>query len=186
MLNAVQIRSSGLLLCCAILSLITLTLLVACHSGEQAQDQGLNEKNVGSATSEPETHADGLLELELIGYTNAIGNFTEIDTSRANEMIDSNEEFFIFIGRPTCEWCRKVAPSLQEAASSIGVEVFYLDSTDSESDELLADFRARYEVETVPAVLHFRHEGDYVTLDVDVTSDTLRDDLRQLLKDEAS
>ena len=169
-----------------ILSLLALALMVACHSGDQVQNKGFDSENAGSETNEPEMHADGLLELELIGYTNAIRSFTEIDTPCANEKIDSNEEFFIFVGRATCEWCRKVAPSLQEAASDIGVEMFYLDSTDSESDELLADFRARYEVETVPTVLHFRHEGGYVNLDMDVTSDTLRDDLMKLLKEERS
>lgn len=186
LVDSIQIKLRIFPACCAVMLLLALSSLISCGSGEQKQAIGPDDENAGMETGEQESYSDRLLELELIGYTNAVRRFTELDTARVNEKIESEDEFFLFVGRPTCEWCRKIAPDLQEAARDLEIEIFYLDSTESETNQDLSDFRARYEVASVPAILHFMDGDSFASLDIDVTSDTCYEDLKQVLEEEKS
>ena len=129
---------------------------------------------------------DGLLKLELIGYANAIENFNELTVVEAGSKISAGEEFLLFVGRPTCEWCRKLAPSLQEVSESRGMTVFYLDSTNTETDSELANFRDLYDISTVPAVILFKADGSSIKLDIDLRSNNMTDEISSSFDEIAS
>ena len=107
-----------------------------------------------------ETQDDSNLKLELIGYQNAISSFTQIDSREARDLDDSGAHFILYTGRPTCQWCRKLAPSLQEASRNLGLEIFYLDSTDSESNADLKQFRTDHGITEVPSVIELGPNGN--------------------------
>lgn len=129
---------------------------------------------------------DGLLKLELIGYANAIESFNELTVVEAGSKISAGEEFLLFVGRPTCEWCRKLAPSLQEVSESRGITVFYLDSTNTETDSELANFRDLYDISTVPAVILFKVDGSLIKLDIDLRSSNMTDEISSSFDELAS
>lgn len=129
---------------------------------------------------------DGLLKLELIGYANAIESFNELTVVEAGSKISAGEEFLLFVGRPTCEWCRKLAPSLQEVSESRGITVYYLDSTNTETDSELANFRDLYDISTVPAVILFKVDGSLIKLDIDLRSSNMTDEISSSFDELAS
>lgn len=123
-----------------------------------------------------------LLELEMIGYANAVDAFIEIDTQSVREKIANGERFYLYIGRPTCQWCRKLAPSLQYASSKREVDIYYLDSTDTQTDSDLSSFRKEYAIKTVPDVILFSESDAPVHLDIDITADDMNEEMESALE----
>lgn len=152
--------------------------LYGCVAGNNSTSTPSNPIKEESAELNSE---DGLLKLELIGYMNAIDSFDELTVSEVSTKISAKEDFLLFIGRPTCEWCRKLAPSLQEVSLDKGLEIFYLDSTNTETDSELSNFRTQYDISTVPAVIHFIENGTFTKLDIDLESSDMIGELNDLI-----
>lgn len=126
---------------------------------------------------------DGLLELELIGYANAIKSFSSITIDDFLVKINDKERFFLFVGRPTCEWCRKIAPALQNTFSELNVSLYYLDSTHTETNETLRNFRYSFGITEVPAVLMFEN-GAARQLEIDLMGDDIYNNVYTTVKRE--
>ena len=150
---------------------------------DRSADGSTRQIEEGSAEFSPE---GGLLKLELIGYANAVESFNELTVDEAGSKKAAGEEFLLFVGRPTCEWCRKLAPSLQEVSESRGMTVFYLDSTDTETASDLANFRNLYDIPTVPAVILFKADGSIIKLDIDPKSNNMNDEINSSFDELAS
>lgn len=118
----------------------------------------------------------------MIGYANAVDAFIEIDTQSVREKIANGERFYLYIGRSTCQWCRKLAPSLQYASSKREVDIYYLDSTDTQTDSDLSSFRKEYAIETVPDVILFSESDAPVHLDIDITADDMNEEMESALE----
>lgn len=147
------------------------------------------ETNQGDEIQSPREEAnkdlsaeEKLLELEMIGYANAVDAFIEIDTQSVREKIANGERFYLYIGRSTCQWCRKLAPSLQYASSKREVDIYYLDSTDTQTDSDLSSFRKEYAIETVPDVILFSESDAPVHLDIDITADDMNEEMESALE----
>lgn len=125
---------------------------------------------------------DERLQRELAAYDKAVAGFIGIDAAEAAAKEDAGEDFYLYIGRPTCRWCRKLLPSMAAVFAERGVDLFYLDSTDTAQDEQLAAFRDRHGVKTVPTVFHFVGDGEPLRLEVDLELD--EDDLKAVLDKE--
>lgn len=159
----------------AITALLILFLgipITCCTQKDSTTGGPAKQTEEGSAEFNSE---DGLLKLELIGYTNAVESFSELTVGEANTKISVNEEYLLFVGRPTCEWCRRLAPFLQQVSEDRDLTIFYLDSTNTETDSDLANFKSQYDIPTVPAVILFESDGSFVKLDIDLQSDNVVD-----------
>lgn len=116
---------------------------------------------------------DMKLEMELIAYRHAMLNFTEVETEEVNFKIQNNEQFFLYVGRPTCQWCRRIVPALSSVVKSNSIEMYYLDSQDTEVDTILSDFRKKYGIETVPAIVYFINEKEHYMFELDLTEENM-------------
>lgn len=123
---------------------------------------------------------DGLLELELIAYMHAITDFKGISVDEANTAIANDESIIIYVGRATCEWCRRFAPALQSCARKNGIMLYYLDSSDTETDIKLQEFRKQYRIETVPSLLRI-DRGTIDLLEVDASATDLEQAIESVL-----
>ena len=157
-----------------LLALILGITACGCAGSGEVTEGSTRRAEEGSAEFSPE---DGLLKLELIGYANAVGSFYELTVDEVGSKISAGEEFLLFVGRPTCEWCRKLAPSLQEVSENRGLTIFYLDSTATETDPELSNFRDLYDIPTVPAVVLFRSDKSFSKLDIDLKSNNMIDEI---------
>ena len=89
----------------------------------------------------------------MSSFEEAVKDFEAVSAQAARERIDSKEKFILFIGRPTCPFCRRFAPKLAQAAQESGNAVAYLNSEDADQLEAITELRKRYGVATVPGLL---------------------------------
>ncbi len=122
---------------------------------------------------------DERLQRELATYDKAAAGFIGICAAEAEAKEGAGEDFYLYIGRPTCRWCRRLLPSMAQVFADRGVDLYYLDSTNTDADEALAAFRDRHGVKTVPTVFHFTGAGTPLRLEVDLELD--EDDLKAAL-----
>jgi len=121
------------------------------------------------------------LEMELMAYSYAISTFDEVTVKEIENKIEERDAFFLYVGRATCEWCRKLAPVLSQISTERNITIYYLDSTNTESDEDIKNFRETHGVKNVPAVLEFSSNGTYAILEYDLSHN--RKDLANELND---
>lgn len=77
--------------------------------------------------------------------------FTTINVAKAENQLQNAEEFILFIGRPTCPYCRRFEPKLTQVAKENKLDIYYINS-DELSPEL-DNLRSTYNVATVPGLL---------------------------------
>ncbi len=106
------------------------------------------------------------LATELYYY--AISDFTEIDTATVNNKINNEDTFFLFMGKASCKWSVKLAPIISDIFQGEEIEVFYLDSEDTETNKELQELREFVNVETVPAILYFDNAGGVFNINHDI------------------
>ncbi|MGT2811123.1 thioredoxin family protein [Streptococcus minor] len=71
------------------------------------------------------------------------------------EKIQNKENFYLYVGRPTCHYCAKFSPILEEAITHTQVTVYYL-NTDNEVLTEAQNFVAKEEIQTVPHLAYYR------------------------------
>lgn len=71
------------------------------------------------------------------------------------EKIQNKENFYLYVGRPTCHYCAKFSPILEEAINNTQVTVYYL-NTDNEVLAEAQNFVAKEEIQTVPHLAYYR------------------------------
>lgn len=71
------------------------------------------------------------------------------------EKIQNKENFYLYVGRPTCHYCAKFSPILEEAITHTQVIVYYL-NTDNEVLAEAQNFVAKEEIQTVPHLAYYR------------------------------
>lgn len=106
---------------------------------------------------------------EIKKYNNSVIGFTKADVKSIKNKLDNNDSFFLYIGRSTCPWCRKLISLLRDLSIKQEIEIFYLDSQDTETNAELKEFRNRYGVKYVPSILFFDKNKEYKKVDFDIT-----------------
>lgn len=86
-------------------------------------------------------------------YENYVKDFEVVDIDSIYTKMRTNEIFYLYVGRITCPWCIDFIPILHEFSETNGVMIHYLDSTDTETDFKLKNFREFHDIDTVPALL---------------------------------
>lgn len=109
------------------------------------------------------------LKKELEKYYTAVLSFNITNVEEINEHISNGDCFYLYVGRSTCEWCRKLAPTLQSVAQNLGIDVYYLDSENSDANPPVKEFREQYSIQEVPAILYFENGNSYL-IGIDITN----------------
>ncbi|WP_051533878.1 thioredoxin family protein [Desulfitibacter alkalitolerans] len=86
-------------------------------------------------------------------YEIYVRDFEVVDINSIYTKMRNNEIFYLYVGRITCPWCVKFVPILHEFSEANGITILYLDSTDTETNLKLKNFRECYNIDTVPALL---------------------------------
>lgn len=120
------------------------------------------------------------LEMELIAYAHAELDFLQADVSIINSKIENDSSFFLYTGRATCQWCRKIVPILSRIIKENNISIYYLDSENSDTNSELSAFREKYEIETVPSIIYFEGSEEYYSFELDALETDLYDIERKL------
>lgn len=129
-----------------------------------------NETNENKfAKEETGDSQEMMLEMELIAYRHAEMSFIRLTAEEVNAKIKEGTPFFLYTGRATCQWCRKMVPVLNKVIKEDNIEMFYLDSENTDEDKVLSEFRKEYEIKTVPSIIYFKSSGNYYTFEFNIT-----------------
>ncbi|CAM4098161.1 hypothetical protein AT575_07540 [Streptococcus penaeicida] len=86
-------------------------------------------------------------------FQEAISYFTEITMAQLNEKLETKEDFILFLGRPTCSFCRRFAPKLAQVSQEKELTVYYIPSDSIADFDAIQEFRASHQIQTVPALV---------------------------------
>ncbi|XJS11670.1 glutaredoxin family protein [Aerococcaceae bacterium WGS1372] len=90
-------------------------------------------------------------EIEI--FNQLVNDFEEINAEEAEDKLQSVQGTVVFLGRPTCPFCRKFAPKLHEVSKNAEVDVYYVNSEKEGQEVALSEFREKYGLATVPSLL---------------------------------
>ncbi|AMB96288.1 thioredoxin [Aerococcus urinae] len=105
-------------------------------------------------------------------FNEAVEKLNRVNAKDLLSNLDSKEESLVFVGRPTCPYCRKFLPKLIEIIESDDLEIAYLDSTATAESVAIQEFREQAQVATVPALVRIGGEKRLENLGVD-SSDSI-------------
>lgn len=86
-------------------------------------------------------------------FQEAISYFTEITMNQLLKKQNAKEDFILFLGRPTCSFCRRFAPKLAQVSQEKELTVYYIPSDSLADFEAIQEFRASNKIQTVPALV---------------------------------
>ena len=65
----------------------------------------------------------------------------ETSAEKVEALIAEGKEVVLFVGRPTCPYCRRFAPKINEVREALGKEMYFINSEDRASESLAASVR---------------------------------------------
>ncbi|EFR31312.1 thioredoxin domain-containing protein [Eremococcus coleocola] len=89
-------------------------------------------------------------EVEFMEIINK--SFETVTANQAGEYLAADKEKPVFVGRPTCPYCRKFILKLKEIIDESNQEILFVNS-ENKADQGLAEFRDKYNIKTVPGFL---------------------------------
>lgn len=99
--------------------------------------------------------------------------FTPISVKEANAQLQTADNFILFIGRPTCPYCRRFEPKLTQVAKDNQLTVHFLNSENQDSDT--QELRTTYDVPTVPGLLVAKSGHVKVVCDSSLSEEAILD-----------
>lgn len=107
---------------------------------------------------------------ELISeYEENTKNLKTTTVEEIYENLNIEEKCLIYVGRVTCEWCRLFVGYLSDYTTKNDIDVFYLDSTDTDTNKKLKEFRDQNGIEYVPALMYYTKENGLEKIEFDIT-----------------
>lgn len=89
-------------------------------------------------------------------------SFNEVTPEKAEELLEAGQGNIVFVGRETCPFCCQFIPRLHQVAQDQDLTINFLHSQHPDYLEAISDFREKYEVPTVPALLYSDDSTDGV------------------------
>lgn len=86
-------------------------------------------------------------------YKKQVGSFIKVKAQDIGQLIDSDENIILYIGRETCPACRDFVPILYDYSNNNDINVYYLDSTETDKDKELKKFRDDNNIMYVPSLM---------------------------------
>lgn len=79
--------------------------------------------------------------------------FTQITVAKAEELISSQEQVIIFVGRASCPYCQRFEPKLTNIVKEGRKTIYFINSEDLAEFDVIQIFRHKYQIPTVPGLL---------------------------------
>ena len=105
-------------------------------------------------------------------YEENVKLFEKVISTQAEELLSNKDLAVIYIGRATCPFCRKFAKKLSALTNKINTTIYYVDSSNF-SDNLIASFREKYNIVTVPGFIVSKNGEIEVRCDSSLSEDEI-------------
>lgn len=83
-------------------------------------------------------------------YQKHVSVLEKVTVSHAQKTIASSETATYYVGRATCPYCRKFAGKLFDVVNETNAKIYYINSEEVGQEDALKEFRAAYNIPTVP------------------------------------
>lgn len=105
-----------------------------------------------------------------------------IHLAQLREKLANKETFYVYVGRPTCPYCRKFEPNLNKAMEETQIEVYYLD-TDAEEASEVTTFVDSQGIETIPHLTYYKEgkKGNFLVKGSESSLKEIKDFLKNAL-----
>ena len=110
-----------------------------------------------------------IIEELISDYEENTKNFIVVTVEKLYANLDMEDECLIYVGRVTCEWCRLFVSYLSDYKNQNDIDIFYLDSTDTDINATLKEFREQNDIEYVPALIYYNKENGLKKIEFDIT-----------------
>lgn len=104
-----------------------------------------------------------IVKFEEEEYSKNVKDFIVITPEELSEKVLSNENNYVYFGRQTCPYCRAFVPKLNKLSKERKINIYYIDTENTDTDIKLQELRSKLNIETVPSLLLFKNNGNTVT-----------------------
>lgn len=87
---------------------------------------------------------------ELAAFAKHVAAFIPTTPDKLLQLIDSQETAIVFLGKPSCSYCRRFVAKLSTVSINKQLTIHF---TDSSNKAALKTFREQHDIKTVPALL---------------------------------
>lgn len=139
------------------------------------------EKNNDKTTlpQEAVSTENELSDIEI--YNDDVQSFRKVTVPEVIELQNKNERFYLYVGRATCPHCCLFVEKLNEIVQQEkNVEIYYLDSQNTELDDELKTFRENHKIDYVPSFSLF--EGDNIKKGLYIDDTITKKDISDFMK----
>lgn len=114
------------------------------------------------------------IQNDIDQYLEDVKRFNQIDASEAEELIEAKAGHIVYIGRETCNFCRKFMRKLSPLAAEHDLEINYLDAQHPTDEDAVNELREKYEVDTIPGLIYSSDSaGIVVKMDSSLTPEEI-------------
>lgn len=100
-------------------------------------------------------------------YRKITNPFINITTNEYRELLNNNQEKFIYIGRPTCPSCQKEMTVLKELLNDMDVKAYYFNTDKAKKKDLddFNKFKEEINLQYVPTIIYYDEYGKETRFD---------------------
>lgn len=109
----------------------------------------------------------GEIRMSQEQYEEVVSNFIEITAQDVENRLAKGEKTILFIGKPTCPYCQKFVPKLDNVREQNNLTIHYLSSLNTPTDAEIKALRDKMEVPLVPQVVTIDGENAFTNLKID-------------------
>ncbi|MCZ2259982.1 thioredoxin family protein [Sporosarcina sp. G11-34] len=80
-----------------------------------------------------------LIVLVFVNVTSDNITNNKISITKINDVLENDESTFVFVGKRSCQECKKFQPILEEAAKRTDTSVYYLDTENAKNESFLIE-----------------------------------------------
>lgn len=92
-------------------------------------------------------------------YNDYVSDFKAVSVSEATQMIDNNDKFILFVGNEHCKDCQEFMPTLHEIYEEKQLTIYYIDSSQAETDVDISEFMKEQQINWVPTIVIQNENG---------------------------
>lgn len=107
-------------------------------------------------------NSDAVLKYQKSEYKKFTKSFIKISPKRIGTLI-GKKTIYVFWGRASCPFCRAFVPSLAQLSKKRKINIYYIDTENTDSNKILRSERKRYKVKTVPTLIKIKDKKSFKT-----------------------
>ena len=107
-------------------------------------------------------------------YEEIVTSFEKIDSAKALELIKSDTEAVIYVGKEVCPYCQKFVVKLKKVAEETNSHIYHVNSVEESDLEGITAFRNEYNIPTVPGFIYTNGDTVNVKCDSSMTEEEIK------------